>query len=142
MKSTKKPAKKAAAFTKEERDAMKARVSEKGGKVDGETALLAKIAEMPSADRVLAERIHTIVRAGAPDLSPTTWYGMPAYALNGKVVCYFKPAQKFKTRYATFGFSDKAKLDDGQMWPTEFAITQLGAAEESRIGALVKHAVG
>jgi uncharacterized protein YdhG (YjbR/CyaY superfamily) len=143
MKSSKKPAKNAAAFTKEERDAMKARVSEKkGGKADGETALLAKIAEMPSADRVLAERIHSIVRASAPDLSPTTWYGMPAYARDGKVVCFFRSAQKFKTRYATFGFSDKAKLDEGQMWPTDFAIAGLGAAEESRIGALVKRAVG
>ena len=111
------------------------------GKADGESDVLAKIAEMPEPDRVLAERIHAIVKAGAPDLSPKTWYGMPAYAKDGKVVCFFQSAHKFKTRYATFGFSDKANLDEGAMWPTSFAVTKLTAAAEAKIRALVKKAV-
>ena len=137
-------------FTDEERAAMRARAEElkaasrrgKGTKkADGESDLLAKIAEMPERDRAMAGRLHAIIKASAPALSPTTWYGMPAYAKDGKVVCYFKSAQKFKTRYATFGFSDKAKLDEGAMWPTEFALKELTAAEEARISALVKKAV-
>ncbi|HVH68606.1 MAG TPA: hypothetical protein VM716_12130 [Gemmatimonadales bacterium] len=140
MKRAKKPAKKA--FTDEERSAMKERVHElKAGKGDGEAAVLAKIAAMRGSDRVLAERIHAIVKASAPALSPKTWYGMPAYAKDGKVVCHFVNAQKFKTRYATLGFSDAANLDDGRMWPTAFALTQLTAAEEAKIVALVKKAV-
>ena len=113
----------------------------RGGKADGESDVLAKIAEMPKADRVLAERLHALIKASAPALSPRTWYGMPAYAKDGDVVCFFQSAQKFKSRYATFGFSDKAKLDDGAMWPTAFALTKLTAADEARIGALVKKAV-
>ncbi len=112
-----------------------------GRKADGEAEVLAKIAEMPEADRAIAERLHAVVKASAPDLSPRTWYGMPAYATDGKVVCFFQSAQKFKTRYATFGFSDKANLDEGDMWPTAFALKKLTAAEEARIGALVKKAV-
>ena len=104
--------------------------------------MLAKIAEMPEPDRAIAERLHAIVKAVAPDLSPRTWYGMPAYAKDGKVVCFFQSAQKFKTRYATLGFSDRANLDDGSMWPTAFALKKLTAAEEARIGALVKQARG
>jgi len=107
----------------------------------GERDLLAKIAEMPETDRVMAERIHALVKASAPALMPRTWYGMPAYAMDGKIVCFFQAAQKFKTRYATFGFSDDAKLDDGTMWPSAFALTKLTAADEARIGALVKKAV-
>jgi uncharacterized protein YdhG (YjbR/CyaY superfamily) len=103
--------------------------------------VLAKIAEMAESDRVMAERLHAIVKASAPGLSPKTWYGMPAYAKDGKVVCFFQPAQKFKTRYATFGFNDDANLDDGAMWPVAFALTKLTAAEEARISALVKKAV-
>ena len=103
--------------------------------------MLAKIAEMPESDRVIGERLHAIIKAGAPALSPRLWYGMPAYTRGGKVVCFFQSAQKFKTRYATIGFSDKAKLDDGQMWPTAFALKELSAAEEARISALVKKAV-
>jgi uncharacterized protein YdhG (YjbR/CyaY superfamily) len=109
---------------------------------EGESDVLAKIAEMAEPDRALAERIHAIVKASAPALSPRTWYGMPAYAKDGKVVCFFQSGQKFKTRYATFGFQDKANLDEGDMWPIAFALTKLTAAEEARISALVKRAVG
>ena len=109
-------------FTTEEKAAMRARARELKGKADGESDVLAKIAEMPEKDRAMAERLHAIVKASAPDLSPRTWYGMPAYAKDGKVVCFFKSAHKFKTRYATFGFSDKANLDEGAMWPTTFAL--------------------
>ena len=109
---------------------------------DGEADVLAKIAEMPEPDRAMAERLHEIVKASAPELAPKTWYGMPAYARDGKVVCYFQSAQKFNSRYATFGFSDTAKLDEGAMWPTSFALKELGAAAEARIGALVKRAAG
>src|SRR5205085_7976444 len=111
------------------------------GKTDGEQDVLAKIAEMPEADRVMAERIHAIVKATAPELTPKTWYGMPAYALDGKVVCFFQSGQKFKTRYATLGFSDKANLDEGALWPTAFALKELTATEEAKISALVKKAV-
>jgi uncharacterized protein YdhG (YjbR/CyaY superfamily) len=129
-------------FTAEERAAMRERARElKAGNTDGESEVLAKIAQMPPEDRATAERVHEIVRASAPELSPRTWYGMPAYARDGKVLCFFKSSHKFKTRYATFGFSDKANLDDGAMWPTEFALKELTAAEEARIGALVKRAV-
>jgi uncharacterized protein YdhG (YjbR/CyaY superfamily) len=134
-------------FTDEERDAMRERVKElkaaarkDAGKVDDESAVLAKIAAMPEPDRDMAERIHAIIKASAPDLSPKLWYGMPAYARNGNVVCFFQAAQKFKTRYSTLGFSDKAMLDDGNMWPTAFALKELTAAEEERIGELVKKA--
>jgi uncharacterized protein YdhG (YjbR/CyaY superfamily) len=131
-------------FTDEERGAMKERAKElKAGKADGERALLAKIAEMPPPDRAMAERIHAVVTASAPALSPKTWYGMPAYAnKDGKVVCFFTPASKFKERYATFGFNAPANLDDGTMWPTAFALTELTADDEARIAALVKKAVG
>jgi uncharacterized protein YdhG (YjbR/CyaY superfamily) len=131
-------------FTAEERAAMKERARElkaEERRADGESELLAKIAEMPKADRVLAERIHAIVTAGAPELSPKTWYGMPAYAKDDKVVCYFQSADKFKSRYATFGFNDTANLDQGAMWPTSFALTRLTAADEKKIAALVKKAV-
>jgi uncharacterized protein YdhG (YjbR/CyaY superfamily) len=129
-------------FTDEERDAMKNRVEEmKVANADGESALLAKIAEMTPADRAMASRIHAVIKASAPVLSPKLWYGMPAYARDGKVVCFFQPAKKFKTRYATLGFNDAAKLDEGSMWPTAFALTKLTAAEEARIGALIKRAV-
>src|SRR5919106_159287 len=142
MTSTRKSVKKVKTFTNDERSAMKERVQElKAGKADGESAVLAKIATMRGTDRVLAERIHAIVRASAPALSPKTWYGMPAYAKDGKIVCFFTSAQKFKTRYATLGFSDKANLDAGHMWPTAFALTDLSGADEARIGALVKQAV-
>ena len=110
------------------------------GTADGESDVLAKIAEMPDADRVMAERLHALIKASAPELSPRTWYGMPAYAKGGKVVCFFQSASKFKSRYATLGFSDKANLDEGEMWPTSFALKGLTAAEEARIGALVKQA--
>ena len=113
----------------------------RAAKVDGESDVLAKIAAMPEADRVMAERLHALVKASAPALSARTWYGMPAYALNGKVICFFQSAQKFKTRYATLGFSDAANLDDGAMWPTYFALKRLTAADEARIRALVKKAV-
>jgi uncharacterized protein YdhG (YjbR/CyaY superfamily) len=131
-------------FTDEERGAMKERAKElKTGKADGERALLAKIAEMPPPDRAMAERIHAVVTASAPALSPKTWYGMPAYAnKDGKVVCFFTPASKFKERYATFGFNAPANLDDGTMWPTAFALTELTADDEARIAALVKKAAG
>lgn len=157
MKDTKKAAKTTPAagkkfdgFTDEERAAMKERAQEskvsarRGGraaKADGEGAVLAKIAEMPEPDRVLAERVHAVVKASAPALAPKLWYGMPAYARDGKVVCFFQSAQKFKTRYATLGFSDEANLDEGAMWPTAFAMTKLTATDEARIGALVKRAV-
>ncbi|HZV52282.1 MAG TPA: DUF1801 domain-containing protein [Candidatus Dormibacteraeota bacterium] len=111
------------------------------GKADGESDVLAKIAEMPEPDRTMAERLHAIIKASAPDLSPKTWYGMPAYARNGKVVCFFQNAQKFNARYATLGFSDAANLDEGNMWPTSFALKELTAAEEARIAALVRKAV-
>src|SRR3982750_1754160 len=139
-------------FSDEERAAMRERAQEvkadarrgprgKKDKADGEGDVLAKIAEMPEPDRAMAERLHAIIKASAPALSPRTWYGMPAYAKDGKVVCFFQSAQKFKTRYATFGFSDKANLDEGAMWPTSFALKGLTAAEEARIAALVKKAV-
>jgi uncharacterized protein YdhG (YjbR/CyaY superfamily) len=129
-------------FTAEERAAMRERVREiKAGGADGESEVLAKIAEMPESDRVMAERIHAIVKATAPELSSRTWYGMPAYAKDGKVVCFFKSAHKFKSRYATLGFSDKANLDDGGMWPTDYALKKLTADDEKRIVALVKRAV-
>ena len=129
-------------FTAEERAAMKERVQElKAGKGDGESAVLAKIATMKEPDRDMGKRLHALIKASAPALSPRLWYGMPAYAKDGKVVCFFQSAQKFKTRYSTFGFSDKANLDEGHLWPTAFALKQLTAAEEARIGALVKKAV-
>jgi uncharacterized protein YdhG (YjbR/CyaY superfamily) len=129
-------------FTAEERAAMKQRVQElKSDKADGDDTVLAKIAEMSKSDRALGERIHAVVKATAPTLTPKLWYGMPAYAKDGKVVCFFQPAQKFKTRYATFGFNDSAHLDDGDMWPVAFALTKLTATAEARIGALVKKAV-
>jgi uncharacterized protein YdhG (YjbR/CyaY superfamily) len=131
-------------FTPEERAAMRERAKEaKSAKnrADGESDLLAKIAEMPKADRVLGERLHAIVTDNAPNLEPKTWYGMPAYARDGKVVCFFKAASKFKERYATFGFNDTAKLDDGAMWPVVFALKELSGADEKKIAALVKKAV-
>jgi uncharacterized protein YdhG (YjbR/CyaY superfamily) len=137
-------------FTDEERAAMQERARElkaeagrgtHAGKADGERDLLAKIAEMQEPDRALAERLHAIVTASAPALSPKTWYGMPAYARDGKVVCYFQSAQKFKSRYATFGFSDEANLDEGASWPVAFALKELTASDEARIAALVKKAV-
>ena len=138
-----KTAKKASrGFTAEERAAMKERAREaRAGDTDGESDVLAKIAEMPERDRAMAERIHALVKAVAPGLQPRTWYGMPAYAKDGKVVCFFQSGQKFKTRYATLGFSDTARLDDGAMWPTAFALTKLTAADEKRIRALVEKAV-
>jgi hypothetical protein len=149
MKDTRKSAKSTAAtdktpeeWTDEERAAMKERAKElKAGKAGGESAVLAKIAEMPEPDRAMAERLHALIKASAPALSPKTWYGMPAYAKDGKVVCYFTPASKFKERYATFGFNAPANLDEGTMWPTSFALTELTAADEARIAALVKKAV-
>jgi len=131
-------------FTAEERAAMKERAKElkaAAGKADAESDVLAKIAEMPKADRVMAERLHALIKAAAPTLSPRTWYGMPAYEKDGKVVCFFQSAQKFKSRYATFGFSDKANLDEGAMWPTSFALRELTTAQEAKIRALVKKAV-
>jgi uncharacterized protein YdhG (YjbR/CyaY superfamily) len=136
--------KKSKGFTDEERAAMKERVQElkaEARRADGDSAVLAKIAEMQGPDRAMAKRLHAIIQASAPALSPKTWYGMPAYAKDGKVVCYFQSAQKFKSRYATFGFSDEANLDEGAMWPTSFALKELTAAEEAKIGALVKKAV-
>jgi uncharacterized protein YdhG (YjbR/CyaY superfamily) len=145
------PAKKPATrFTAEERAAMKeysqelktaARRGSKATKADGENDVLAKIAEMPAADRAIAKRLHAIVKATAPDLAPRTWYGMPAYAKDDKVVCFFQAASKFKSRYATLGFSDKANLDNGDMWPAAFALKKLTPAEEKKIVALVKKAV-
>jgi uncharacterized protein YdhG (YjbR/CyaY superfamily) len=137
-------AKKSEGFTAEERAAMRERAREQKAeaqKADGERAVLAKIAEMQGPDRAIAERLHEIVKASAPELSPKTWYGMPAYAKDGKVVCFFQSAQKFDSRYATFSFSDKANLDEGAMWPTSFALKELTVAEEAKIGALVKRAV-
>ena len=137
-------AKKSKGFTAEERAAMNERAQElkaEAAKADGESAVLAKIAEMRGPDRAMAKRLHAIVKASAPDLSPKTWYGMPAYAKDGKVVCFFQSAEKFKARYATLGFSDQANLDNGAMWPTSFALKELTAAEETKIGALVKKAV-
>jgi uncharacterized protein YdhG (YjbR/CyaY superfamily) len=131
-------------FTAEERAAMKERAAElraSKSKADGESDVLAKIAEMQGSDREMATRLHEIVKTSAPDLVPRTWYGMPAYAKDGKVLCYFQSAQKFKSRYATVGFSDTANLDDGGMWPTSFALTTLGATEAKRIAALVEQAV-
>jgi uncharacterized protein YdhG (YjbR/CyaY superfamily) len=158
MSDTRKSAKSASAsdkafggFTDEERAAMKehaqelkaaARRGPREAKADGESEVLEKIAEMPEPDRVMAERLHAIIKASAPALSPRTWYGMPAYAKDGKVLCFFQPAQKFKTRYATFGFNDVANLDEGAMWPVAFALAELTAADEARIGALVKKAAG
>ena len=149
-KSTTPTNKKPKGFTEEERAAMKERAQELNAEArrgpgsdqaNGESDLLAKIAEMPASDRAMAERLHRIITTSAPTLSPKTWYGMPAYAIGGKVVCFFQSAQKFKARYATLGFSDQANLDEGDMWPTSFALKQLTAAEEARIGALVKKAV-
>jgi len=157
MSDTQKPAKSTTSksrtsggFTAEERAAMKdhaqelktaARRGPRAAQADGESDVLEKIAELQEADRALAERVHAIIKASAPDLSPRTWYGMPAYAKGGKVVCFFQPAQKFKTRYATLGFNDPAHLDEGTMWPIAYALTELTAADEARIGALVKKAV-
>lgn len=145
-----KPAKKSAGFTAEEQAAMKERVQElraeanrsrTASKADGERDLLAKVAALPQPDRALAERLHAIIKTNAPSLSPKTWYGMPAYAKDGNVVCFFQSAQKFKTRYATLGFSDKANLDEGRMWPTAFALKELTPAEEATIIALLKKAL-
>ncbi len=147
---TKGPDRKSKGFSDEERAAMKERAQElkaqgrRGGpklRKDGESDVLAKIAEMPEPDRAMAKRLHEIVKASAPALSAKTWYGMPAYAKDGKVVCFFQSAQKFKSRYATFGFSDTANLDDGSIWPTSFALKELTASEEAMIAALVKRAV-
>jgi uncharacterized protein YdhG (YjbR/CyaY superfamily) len=148
-KDTQKPAKSSTAnrkksngFTEEERAAMKERARElKANKTDGESDVLAKIAEMPKSDRAMAKRLHSIIKDSAPSLSPRTWYGMPAYAQDGKVVCFFQSAAKFKARYATLGFSDRANLDKGAMWPTAFALKELTAAEEAKIAALLKKAV-
>ncbi len=150
MKTKQKPAKSTTAkekryegFTEEEKAAMQERVKEQkvaARRADEESAVLEKIAELPESDRAMARRLHAIIKASAPDLSPTTWYGMPAYTKNGKVVCHFQSAQKFKTRYATLGFSDAAHLDEGNMWPNAYALTKLTAADEARIGALVKKA--
>src|SRR5215203_3840753 len=141
-------AKKSKGFTDEERAAMKERAQELKAearankkKAEGESDVLAKIAEMPEPDRAMAERLHAIIKASAPALSPKTWYGMPAYAKDGKVVCFFQSAQKFSARYATLGFSDEANLDEGAMWPTSFALKELAATEEAKISALVKRAV-
>ena len=137
-------AKKSKGFTAEERAAMRERAREQKAqaqRADGESAVLAKIAEMQGPDRALAERLHEIVKASAPALSPKTWYGMPAYAKDGKVVCFFQSAKKFNSRYATLGFSDEANLDEGAMWPTAFALKELSATEEAKISALVKRAV-
>ena len=155
MKDTQKPAKSTTAnaakvFTDEERDAMKERAREqkaaarrglRADKADGESDVLAKIAEMPKPDRVMAERLHALIKATAPLLSPKTWYGMPAYAKEGKVICFFTSADKFKSRYATFGFNEDANLDEGTMWPTSFALKELTAVDEARIRALVNKAV-
>ncbi len=157
MKDTQKSAKSTTAvkkryegFTDEERAAMKDRVQEmkaaarrgpRADKADEESAVLAKIAELPESDRAMAKRLHAVIQASAPALSPKLWYGMPAYAKDGKIVCHFQSTQKFKTRYATFGFSDQATLDEGAMWPVAYALTKLTAADEARIGALVKKAV-
>ena len=142
MKSTKKP-KKSKGLTAEERAAMKEHLQDlKSGKTEGEDAVLAKIAAMKGSDRTMAEQIHAIVKSNAPSLTPKTWYGMPAYAKDDKVVCFFQSAAKFKARYATFGFNDKANLDDGNVWPTSFALKALTPADEARLAALVKKASG
>ena len=155
MKDTHKPASNTTGmvskgFTDEEQAAMKehgqelktaARRGPRAAKADGESDVLAKIAEMAEPDRALAERLHALIKASAPALAPRTWYGMPAYAKDGKIVCFFQPAQKFKTRYATLGFNDVAHLDDGAMWPVAYALTELTAADEARIAALVEQAV-
>jgi uncharacterized protein YdhG (YjbR/CyaY superfamily) len=144
-KTTPKSAKSSKGFTAEEKAAMKERAAElkaEAAKADGEKTLLAKVAEMKGNDRTMAKKIHAIVKASAPDLSPKTWYGMPAYAnKDGKIVCFFQSAEKFNSRYATFGFSDEANLDKGEMWPTSFAVRKLSAADEKKISALVKQAV-
>jgi len=146
--SPRKDTQKSRGFSAEERAAMKERARElkaeeraNKDRAEGERDVLAKIAEMPESDRVMAQRIHEIITASTPSLSPKTWYGMPAYALDGKVVCFFTSADKFKSRYATFGFNDTANLDEGTMWPTSFALKELTAADEARIAALVKKAV-
>jgi len=150
MKATQKSAKSTTAkrsheaFTAEERAAIKDRVKETkaaADKADGESAVLAKIAEMQEADRAMGKRLHAVIKASAPTILPRLWYGMPAYAKDDKIICFFQPAQKFKTRYATLGFNDGAHLDEGTMWPSAFALTKLTAADEARIGALVKKAV-
>ena len=142
------PGKKANGFTDEERAAMRERAKElksdaraKKNKAEGEADVLAKIAEMPNADRAMAKRLHAIIKKNAPDLAPRTWYGMPAYAKDDKVVCFFQSAKKFKSRYATLGFSDRANLDEGAMWPTSFALKKLTSSEEAKVVALVKKAV-
>ena len=147
MTDTQKPTKSTKLFSNEEMDAMKERAKEqkaaaRRGKdeAEGEADVLAKIAEMPASDRAMAERIHAVVKANAPGLTAKTWYGMPAYAKDGKLVCFFQSGQKFKSRYATLGFSDEANLDDGSMWPTSYALKELTAADEKKIGALVKKA--
>lgn len=150
-KTTAEADKKYEGFTAEERAAMKERSTElksttrrgsRSAKADGESEVLAKLAEMSESDRATGERLHAIITTNAPSLSPKLWYGMPAYARDGKIVCFFQPAQKFKTRYSTFGFNDVAHLDDGTMWPTAFALTTLTAEDEARIGELVKRAAG
>jgi uncharacterized protein YdhG (YjbR/CyaY superfamily) len=153
MNAAKSTAKTYEGFTAEERAAMKDRAQElkaagrrgaragQADKTDGESEVLAKLAEMDEPDRVLGERLHAIIKASAPSLTPKTWYGMPAYARDGKIICFFQTAQKFNSRYATLGFSDKANLDDGAMWPTSYALTELTAATEARIAALVKQAL-
>ena len=149
--ATKKAGKAYKGFTEEERGAMRERAQElkaaarrgpRADKADGENAVLEKIAEMPAPDRAMGERLHAVIKASAPALSPRLWYGMPAYAKDGKVVCFFQSAQKFNTRYATFGFNDTANLDEGAMWPVAFALKELTATEEARISALVRRAVG
>jgi uncharacterized protein YdhG (YjbR/CyaY superfamily) len=142
--STAATGKKSKGFTDDERAAMKERAQElkaQAQRADGERAVLAKIAEMQGQDRAMAKRLHEIIKASAPELSPKTWYGMPAYAKDGKVLCFFQSAKKFSTRYATFSFSDKANLDEGAMWATSFALKELSATEEAKISALVKRAV-
>ena len=134
--------KKTKGFTAAEKAAMKERARELKGKGDGESAVLEKITEMKGSDRTIAKRLHAIVKEAAPELTPRTWYGMPAYAKDGKVLCYFQSAGKFKSRYATFGFSDQATLDNGAMWPTSFALAELTPTDEKKIKALVKKAVG
>jgi hypothetical protein len=143
-KSTSATQKRYEGFTAEEKAAMQDRVQEmkaRSDKADGESEVLAKIAEMPASDRAMGKRLHAVIKAAAPSLSPRLWYGMPAYARDGKVVCFFQGAHKFKTRYAELGFSDAAKLDEGALWPVAYAVKELTAAEEARIGALVKKAV-
>jgi uncharacterized protein YdhG (YjbR/CyaY superfamily) len=143
-KSTKKPAKVSKGFTDQERAAMRERAREQkmtAGKADGESDVLAKIAEMSTTDRVLAEQLHALIMASAPTLSPKTWYGMPAYTKDGQIICHFQPAEKFKTRYPTLGFSDKANLDDGDLWPVAFALNEFTSAVKEKIVALLKKAV-